>query len=151
MTVDTVTPQQITVGVLALQGGVIEHISLLQKAAVQLSSQQSTDSSSTSTPQFNFIQVRTTAQLSQCDALVIPGGESTTMAIVARRLGLLDPLREFVKQVLFVAFTRSSLSSTHLPLSTALSPPQQTTNKITNPSHHLTESNTNQHGVPAPA
>ncbi|CCC11687.1 hypothetical protein SMACR_04670 [Sordaria macrospora] len=117
MTVDTVTPQQITVGVLALQGGVIEHISLLQKAAVQLSSQQSTDSSSTSTPQFNFIQVRTTAQLSQCDALVIPGGESTTMAIVARRLGLLDPLREFVKQVLFVAFTRSSLSSTHLPLS----------------------------------
>ncbi|KAJ4417844.1 Senecionine N-oxygenase [Neurospora sp. IMI 360204] len=95
MTVDAVTPQQITVGVLALQGGVIEHISLLQKAATQLSS-QSTESS-TPTPQFSFIQVRTTAQLSQCDALVLPGGESTTMAIVARRLGLLDPLREFVK------------------------------------------------------
>lgn len=92
MTVDAVTPQQITVGVLALQGGVIEHISLLQKAAAQLSSQ-----SSTPTPQFSFIQVRTAAQLSQCDALIIPGGESTTMAIVARRLGLLDPLREFVK------------------------------------------------------
>ncbi|KAK3956675.1 class I glutamine amidotransferase-like protein [Pseudoneurospora amorphoporcata] len=97
MTVDALTPKQITVGVLALQGGVIEHISLLQKAAAQLSSQQSTESSSTSTPQFTFIQVRTTAQLSQCDALIIPGGESTTMAIVARRLGLLDPLREFVK------------------------------------------------------
>lgn len=92
MTVDAVTPQQITVGVLALQGGVIEHISLLQKAAAQLSLQ-----SSTPTPQFSFIQVRTAAQLSQCDALIIPGGESTTMAIVARRLGLLDPLREFVK------------------------------------------------------
>ncbi|KAK3502481.1 Sno-type pyridoxine vitamin B6 SNO1 [Neurospora crassa] len=92
MTVDAVNPQQITVGVLALQGGVIEHISLLQKAAAQLSSQ-----SSTPTPQFSFIQVRTAAQLSQCDALIIPGGESTTMAIVARRLGLLDPLREFVK------------------------------------------------------
>lgn len=92
MTVDAVTPQQITIGVLALQGGVIEHISLLQKAAAQLSLQ-----SSTPTPQFSFIQVRTAAQLSQCDALIIPGGESTTMAIVARRLGLLDPLREFVK------------------------------------------------------
>jgi len=95
MTVDTVTPQQITVGVLALQGGVIEHISLLQKAVAQLS--QSPADSSAPTPKFNFIQVRTAAQLSQCDALIIPGGESTTMAIVARRLGLLDPLREFVK------------------------------------------------------
>ena len=92
MTVDAVTPKQITVGVLALQGGVIEHISLLQKAAAQLSTNFSTQA-----PQFSFIQVRTTAQLSQCDALIIPGGESTTMAIVARRLGLLDPLREFVK------------------------------------------------------
>ncbi|KAK3399967.1 class I glutamine amidotransferase-like protein [Sordaria brevicollis] len=96
MTVDTVPPQQITVGVLALQGGVIEHISLLQKAAAQLS-QSPADSSTAPTPQFNFIQVRNAAQLSQCDALIIPGGESTTMAIVAQRLGLLDPLREFVK------------------------------------------------------
>lgn len=30
------------------------------------------------------------------DALVIPGGESTTMAHLARHLGLLAPLREFV-------------------------------------------------------
>ncbi|KAL2153688.1 hypothetical protein VTH82DRAFT_4843 [Thermothelomyces myriococcoides] len=79
----------ITVGVLALQGGVVEHINLLHKASSYIQSPDAV--------QFNFLQVRTTAELSQCDALIIPGGESTTMAIVARRLGLLDPLREFVK------------------------------------------------------
>jgi len=88
----------ITVGVLALQGGVVEHINLLRKASTHIKSPESL--------QFEFLQVRTTTELSQCDALIIPGGESTTMAIVARRLGLLDPLREFVKFV----FSRISVS-----------------------------------------
>ncbi|KAK4171050.1 putative glutamine amidotransferase subunit [Triangularia setosa] len=79
-------PSAITVGVLALQGGVVEHIALLNRA--------STSYPSTT---FHFLEVRTPEQLSLCDALIIPGGESTTMAIVARRLGLLEPLREFVK------------------------------------------------------
>ncbi|KAK3687805.1 PdxT/SNO family [Podospora appendiculata] len=88
----------ITVGVLALQGGVVEHLSLLQKAAASLSSSPDTTiGAGAKAPQFDFIQVRTNDQLAQCDALVIPGGESTTMSIVAQRLGLLDPLREFVK------------------------------------------------------
>ncbi|KAK3294233.1 PdxT/SNO family [Chaetomium fimeti] len=79
----------ITVGVLALQGGVVEHLNLLRRATAHV---QSPDSL-----RFTFAEVRTAPQLAQCDALIIPGGESTTMAIVARRLGLLDPLREFVK------------------------------------------------------
>jgi 5'-phosphate synthase pdxT subunit len=78
----------ITVGVLALQGGVVEHLSLLRKAATTISPSEF---------QFGFTEVRTTDQLAKCDALIIPGGESTTMAIVARRLGLLDALRQFVK------------------------------------------------------
>ncbi|KAM7186411.1 Class I glutamine amidotransferase-like protein [Naviculisporaceae sp. PSN 640] len=78
----------VTIGVLALQGGVAEHLSLLRRAAPQVSSDNRS---------FNFIEVRTAAELSQCDALIIPGGESTTMSIVAQRLGLLEPLREFVK------------------------------------------------------
>jgi len=41
--------------------------------------------------------VRTPADLSACDALIIPGGESTTIALLARINGLLDPLRDFVK------------------------------------------------------
>ncbi|KAK0636825.1 Sno-type pyridoxine vitamin B6 SNO1 [Bombardia bombarda] len=89
----------ITVGVLALQGGVIEHLSLLRRAADYLStSSSSNDGKELATlPDFDFIQVRTKEQLAQCDALIIPGGESTTMAIVARRLGLFDQLRDFVK------------------------------------------------------
>ena len=74
-----------TVGVLALQGGFAEHLSLLRAAAKQLGAP------------FRFVEVRNKEALSACDALVIPGGESTTMAIVSARLGLLEPLRQFVK------------------------------------------------------
>ena len=90
-------PTTITVGVLALQGGVIEHLNLLRKAAAHI--QSSPPESPADSFQFTFTEVRTAPQLAQCDAIIIPGGESTTMAIVARRLGLLDPLREFVKSV----------------------------------------------------
>ncbi|KAK1836395.1 PdxT/SNO family [Podospora conica] len=82
----------LTIGVLALQGGVGEHTALLRRAAAHL-----TSSSPSTTPDFTFLEIRTPAELAQCHALIIPGGESTTMAIVARRLGLLDPLRQFVK------------------------------------------------------
>ncbi|KAH8900223.1 glutamine amidotransferase subunit pdxT [Thozetella sp. PMI_491] len=75
----------ITVGVLALQGGFAEHLSLLRAAARQFQCG------------FTFIEVRNKEQLNRCNALVIPGGESTTMAIVAARLNLLEPLRQFVK------------------------------------------------------
>lgn len=90
----TVTPAPITVGVLALQGGVAEHLALLRRAAALI---LSSPSQPLATLAFVFTEVRTAAQLAQCDALIIPGGESTTMAIVAQRLGLLDPLRDFVK------------------------------------------------------
>ncbi|SPQ25407.1 7b71c5a8-ca3d-4af1-a5a1-7163c1de681e [Thermothielavioides terrestris] len=86
----------ITVGVLALQGGVVEHLNLLRKAATHVLTSQPQPSADNGID-FAFIEVRTAPQLAQCDALIIPGGESTTMAIVARRLGLLDPLRDFVK------------------------------------------------------
>ncbi|KAI1373296.1 SNO glutamine amidotransferase [Hypoxylon crocopeplum] len=81
----------VTVGVLALQGGFSEHLGSLRKAAAYLSSQSST------LPSFNFVEVRTPDQLAKCDALVVPGGESTTLSLVAAQSGLLEPLREFVK------------------------------------------------------
>ncbi|KAK0492794.1 SNO glutamine amidotransferase [Armillaria luteobubalina] len=43
------------------------------------------------------VLVRTPEELAVCDGLIIPGGESTTIALLARLSGLLDPLREFVK------------------------------------------------------
>ncbi|KAK5658380.1 hypothetical protein OQA88_2356 [Cercophora sp. LCS_1] len=82
----------ITIGVLALQGGVGEHIHLLKQASAHILAGGDHDG-----VEFAFIEVRYPEQLVKSDALIIPGGESTTMAIVARRLGLLDPLREFVK------------------------------------------------------
>ncbi|MCJ1234847.1 hypothetical protein MMC14_002810 [Varicellaria rhodocarpa] len=82
----------ITVGVLALQGAFLEHLTLLHKAAPSL------PPSNPSIPtQWTFTEVRTPAELQKCDALIIPGGESTTMSLVAERSGLLEELRGFVK------------------------------------------------------
>lgn len=83
----TNSEQKVTVGVLALQGAFSEHIQLLRSAASNIAS----------APPFQFIQVRTPEQLEQCDGLIIPGGESTTMSLVAARSNLLEPLRDFVK------------------------------------------------------
>ena len=40
------------------------------------------------------VAVRRESELADCDGLVVPGGESTTIAKLARIFGLLDPLRE---------------------------------------------------------
>ena len=81
----------ISVGVLALQGAFHEHLKLLKAVAAQ----DNPDSDTT----WRFLEVRTPGELSQCDALIIPGGESTTVALIAARCGLLEPLRDFVKYV----------------------------------------------------
>ncbi|KAH9180064.1 SNO glutamine amidotransferase [Lactarius sanguifluus] len=47
--------------------------------------------------QLDVIQVRTPEELKLCDALIIPGGESTTIGLLAKISGLIEPLREFVK------------------------------------------------------
>lgn len=66
------------VGVLALQGDVREHLQALAALGVEGSA------------------VRRPAELAAVDALVLPGGESTTMAKLARTFELLVPLRERV-------------------------------------------------------
>lgn len=91
----TATTATITVGVLALQGAFSEHIQLLRRAACRVARAGSAPSATR--PTFSFAEIRTPAQLAACDALIIPGGESTTMSLVASRSGLLAPLREFVK------------------------------------------------------
>ncbi|CAK9779363.1 SNO glutamine amidotransferase [Cutaneotrichosporon oleaginosum] len=77
-------PQSITVGVLALQGAFIEHIHYLERVRPQGT-------------KLNAIAVRTPEELARCDALVIPGGESTAITRVAARTdGLLPALVAFV-------------------------------------------------------
>ncbi|KAK1809546.1 Senecionine N-oxygenase [Friedmanniomyces endolithicus] len=46
---------------------------------------------------FTFLEIRTPPELARCDALILPGGESTSISLIAARTGLLEPLREFVK------------------------------------------------------
>jgi 5'-phosphate synthase pdxT subunit len=84
----TVPVPDVTVGVLALQGAFSEHIQLLRQATKTLKRQNL---------KWEFIEVRTPTELSRCDGLILPGGESTTISLVAARSGMLEPLREFVK------------------------------------------------------
>ena len=65
------------IGVLALQGDVREHLRTLQTLDVDVQ------------------EVKTPSQLASVDALVIPGGESTTMTLGIEREGLAEPLRAF--------------------------------------------------------
>lgn len=84
----------LTIGVLALQGGFSEHIDLVRKAAESISCTENISKN-----KIQCIEVRTKEQLDQCSALIIPGGESTTISFVAAQSGLLEPLRDFVKYV----------------------------------------------------
>jgi pyridoxal 5'-phosphate synthase pdxT subunit len=68
-----------TIGVLALQGDVREHLRALTAVGA------------------NAREVRTLADLDGVDGLVVPGGESTVIGKLAARYGLLEPLRELAR------------------------------------------------------
>ncbi|MGW1377208.1 pyridoxal 5'-phosphate synthase glutaminase subunit PdxT [Streptomyces sp. NPDC002446] len=68
-----------TIGVLALQGDVREHLTALAAADALAR------------------PVRRPEELDEVDGLVIPGGESTTMSKLAIVFGMLEPLRAFVR------------------------------------------------------
>jgi 5'-phosphate synthase pdxT subunit len=65
----------VRVGVLALQGDFREHMRMLEAIGA------------------DAIEVRTPEELATVDALVIPGGESTTIGRLATLYGLIQPLR----------------------------------------------------------
>jgi pyridoxal 5'-phosphate synthase pdxT subunit len=67
------------VGVLALQGDVLEHLRMLADAGAR--------------PRV----VRTREDLADVDALVLPGGESTTIGKLAVMYGLLEPIRDRIR------------------------------------------------------
>ncbi len=67
------------VGVLALQGDVVEHVRALERAGAGVA------------------EVRTPEALAGVDALVVPGGESTTVMKLIDRFGLAAPIKERVR------------------------------------------------------
>lgn len=69
------------IGVLALQGGFIEHGHKLTGLGVQV------------------VEVRLPEHLSGLKGLIIPGGESTTIAKLAIQYGLMEPLRSFASRL----------------------------------------------------
>ncbi len=67
-----------TIGVLALQGDVLEHLRALWRCGA------------------NAVPVKTREQLESVDGIVIPGGESTTIGKLLARFDLLEPLRKLI-------------------------------------------------------
>lgn len=67
-----------TIGVLALQGDVLEHLRLLEQAGARGTT------------------VRRAGDLAGLDGLVLPGGESTTIGLLLQRHDLTEPLRRAV-------------------------------------------------------
>ena len=67
-----------TIGILALQGAFAEHAAMIRQVGAQA------------------VEVRKPAQLLGLDGLILPGGESTTMGLIAERQGMVAPLRIWV-------------------------------------------------------
>ena len=67
------------IGVLALQGDVRQHREMLEASGART------------------LAVRRPSELDEVDGIVLPGGESTTMAKLAQTFGVLDPLRDRIR------------------------------------------------------
>src|SRR5690348_15782702 len=65
------------IGVLALQGAVIEHIKMIEYAGGE------------------GIAIKRTEQLADIDGIIIPGGESTTIGKLMRTYGFIEELQLF--------------------------------------------------------
>lgn len=70
---------KLTIGVLALQGGFSSHEKMLKKLNV------------------NTLQVRHSQDLETCHGLILPGGESTTIAYLINKMGLRESLNDFAR------------------------------------------------------
>ena len=70
------------IGVIGFQGAVSEHLNAVKKAFAQLEIEGTVQT------------IRAPADLDDCDGLIIPGGESTTISRHMKRLGLTSKIKE---------------------------------------------------------
>jgi len=69
-----------TVGILALQGAYQKHVESLSRLGVKSQ------------------LIRKAPELETCDALILPGGESTTISLLLQEYGLFEPIRFFARK-----------------------------------------------------
>ena len=67
------------VGILALQGAYQKHVESLSRLGIESR------------------LIRKAAELEKCSALILPGGESTTISLLLQKNGLYEPIRDFAK------------------------------------------------------
>jgi 5'-phosphate synthase pdxT subunit len=91
-------PRRPRIGVLALQGAFREHLQVLQRLGA------------------DAVEVRLPEQLDELDGLVVPGGESTTMAKLAELYGVADAIKAFDRPILGTCAGMILLDRAHLGL-----------------------------------
>ncbi len=87
----------LSIGIIGFQGDVSEHAELLKKAANKLGAE------------VEVKEVRNLAQLSSVEAIIIPGGESTTMFKLLKLYSLYERIREMAMHGLPVMGTCAGL------------------------------------------
>jgi 5'-phosphate synthase pdxT subunit len=87
-----------TIGILSIQGDFAAHAATLQRLGVQT------------------LEVRTIADLRHSDALILPGGESTTQLQFLQEEGLFDAIRQFAAEgrAIFGTCAGAILLATHV-------------------------------------
>lgn len=68
------------IGVLAVQGDFREHLQAVKDCGEE------------------GMEVRRSSELDICDALILPGGESTAISLLAQTYGLFEPIRRWIAQ-----------------------------------------------------
>jgi 5'-phosphate synthase pdxT subunit len=81
ITSSLINMNKITIGILGLQGAFHKHQQLLERLSV------------------GTAIIRYPEQIKQCDGLIIPGGESTTMTKLIRQMELFEPIKNFDKPI----------------------------------------------------
>jgi 5'-phosphate synthase pdxT subunit len=96
-------PVDVRIGVLALQGNVSEHVESFLLALDRMGKEDASE----------VFEVRRPDDLSGCDALAIPGGESTTISRLIDKNRMYDPIRSFSGGI-FATCAGMVLMATHV-------------------------------------
>jgi 5'-phosphate synthase pdxT subunit len=96
-------PVDVKIGVLALQGNVSEHIDAFRMALLRMGRGPSSE----------VFEVRHPAELTECNALAIPGGESTTISRLIDKNHMYEPIRSFSGGI-FATCAGMVLMATHV-------------------------------------